>query len=275
MRLIAILSSLISALMLAACMHKGTNPADPYEPINREIYKFNMAVDATMLKPVARVYKAAIPAPVRAGVNNAYNNVAMLPTVANDLFQAEWRFAIKDSWRFLINSTFGIAGLFDVADQHFSLPPHYNDMGLTFAKWGDKKSPYIVIPLLGPSTIRDGMGMIFDYSIFTPYFYIRNDAVIWGLAGLRYVDLRSQMFETEAVFDQALDKYAFMRDAYLQHRNFRITGEQQEDGSLYIDEEDFGNYIDDDDTPPVKNTKPTNASIKNASHSPVSTRNPA
>ncbi|WED42286.1 VacJ family lipoprotein [Legionella cardiaca] len=250
MRLIVNLTTLISTLMLSACMTKGSNPADPYERLNRKVYNFNMAVDATLLKPTAKFYKVIVPPPVRSGINNAYNNVAMLPTVANDLLQAEWRYAIKDSWRFMINSTFGIAGIFDVADKHFGLPPHYNDMGLTFAKWGDKKSPYIVIPLLGPSTIRDGMGMVFDYTLLSPYAYINNDAIVWGLAGLRYVDLRSQMFESEALMGEALDKYAFMRDAYLQHRHFRITGEQQETGDLYVDEdghEDFGDYVDDDE----------------------------
>lgn len=269
MRLIAISATLISTLMLPACIHKGTNPADPYEPINREIHKFNMAFDATFLKPPAKLYKAVLPAPIRSGINNAYNNVAMIPTVANDLLQAEWRYAIKDTWRFGINSTFGIAGIFDVADPHFGLPPHYNDMGLTFAKWGDKKSPYIVIPLLGPSTIRDGMGMIFDYTVLSPYVYINNDAVIWGLAALRYVDLRSQMFETERLMDQALDKYAFLRDAYLQHRNFRITGEQEDTGALYVDGEEAGDYIEDEAVT-VTTSSSAKSNTKNASHSPVS-----
>ncbi|KTD08625.1 VacJ family lipoprotein [Legionella jamestowniensis] len=272
MRLIVTFATVIGSLMLSACITKGSNPVDPYESINRKIYNFNMAVDATVLKPTAKFYKVILPPPVRSGINNAFNNVAMIPTVANDLLQAEWRYAIKDTWRFMINSTFGIAGIFDVADKHFSLPPHYNDMGLTFAKWGDKKSPYIVVPLLGPATIRDGMGMVFDYTVLSPYAYIDHAGVIWGLAAVRYVDLRSQMFETEALMAQALDKYAFIRDAYLQHRNFRITGEQQETGSLYIDDEDndddIGNYIDDDPLP-AKNTEPTGTK-PNASHSPAS-----
>ncbi|KTD20202.1 lipoprotein VacJ-like protein [Legionella lansingensis] len=271
MRLIVPSTILASCFMLSACIHKGSNPVDPYEPFNRKIYNFNMAVDATMLKPPARLYKAMIPARVRKSINNAYNNVAMLPTVANDVLQADWRYAIKDSWRFVINSTFGVAGFFDIADSHFGLPPHYNDMGLTFAKWGDKKSPYIVLPLLGPSTIRDGMGLLFDYTVLSPYAYIDNAGVVWGLAVLRYVDLRSQMFETEALMDQALDKYAFIRDAYLQHRNFRITGEQ-ETGSLYIDDDDdaeMGVYIDDNPSSGEISELKTNH--KNAAHSPVST----
>ena len=190
-----------------------------------------------ILKPPARVYAAVIPAQVRAGINNMYDNVNMLPTVANDLLQAEGKLAVKDTWRFIINSTIGVAGIFDPAST-FKLPPHSNDLGLTFAKWGDKKSPYLVIPFLGPSTFRDGMGMMFDYAFFTPYPYIKSDAVFYGVLGLRYVDLRSQMLGTERLMADAIDKYAFMRDAYLQHRHFLMTGEQQqEESSLYVDEE--------------------------------------
>jgi len=237
-------SSIILPLMLTACVTKGSNPDDPFEPINRKIYKFNSAFDATFLKPPARFYRSVIPPVVRAGINNAYNNVNMIPTVANDLLQGELTYALKDTWRFAVNSTLGIAGIMDVANK-CSLPPHSNDLGLTFAKWGDKKSPYIVIPFLGPSTIRDGMGLLFNASILTPYFYIRNDTIIYSLLGLRYVDLRSQMLDTEKLMDNALDKYAFMRDAYFQHRNFLINGPEkpQNLGDMYVDEDAEDNGV--------------------------------
>ncbi len=248
MRLILKCAATASTLLLSACVTKGTNPADPYEPINREIHKFNMAFDATMLKPPAKFYKAVVPAPIRKGINNAYNNVDMIPTVANDLLQADFNQAIKDTGRFCINTTLGIAGIFDVAAK-FNMPPHYNDLGLTFAKWGDKHSPYLVIPFLGPSTYRDGMGMMFDYALFTPYPYIRSDKVLYPLLALRYLDLRTQMLETEQIIDESMDKYTFIRDAYLQRRNFLITGEQAEDsGSLYVDDEGAADYIDEEET---------------------------
>ena len=237
MRSIIKLATLAGTLILSACATKGTNPVDPYEPFNRKVYKFNTVFDKYILKPPARVYVAVLPAQVRAGINNVYDNVNMIPTVANDLLQAEFNLAIKDSWRFIINSTIGIAGIFDPAST-FKLPPHSNDLGLTFAKWGDKKSPYLVIPFLGPSTFRDGMGLMFNYALLTPYPYIQSDAVIYGVLGLRYVDLRSQMLDTERLMADAIDKYAFMRDAYLQHRQYLMTGEQQqESSSLYVDEE--------------------------------------
>lgn len=230
-------TAIAGSLLLSACIAKGTHPEDPYEPLNRKTHAFNMAFDAVLLRPAAKVYKAVLPAPIRAGVNNAYNNVNLLPTVANDLLQASWNDAIKDTWRFIINSSLGIGGILDVAST-FNLPPHSNDLGLTFAKWGDKKSPYLVIPLLGPSTFRDGMGMMFDYALFTPYPYIPSDYVLYGLLGLRYVDLRSQMLETDHLIHESFDQYAFIRDAYLQHRQYLITGSSPQDtGSLYVDEE--------------------------------------
>lgn len=249
MRLLAKISTIATAFMLSGCLHHGTNPVDPYESFNRKIYRFNTVFDRFALKPAAKFYKAVLPPRVRAGVNNVYNNIYMLPTAANDVLQGQWRYAIKDSWRFLINSTFGVGGIFDVADKAFSLPPHFNDLGLTFAKWGDKKSPFIMLPLLGPSTIRDGMSLPFDY-MFTPYPYIPSSAFIYGVAGLRYVDLRSQLLDTDPIMDQALDKYAFIRDAYLQHRNYLITGQQPESEAdpLYVDEGDVSDYVDEKPT---------------------------
>ncbi|TAL63053.1 MAG: VacJ family lipoprotein [Legionella sp.] len=234
MRLKLVYVGILSTLLLGGC-HKGTNPDDPFEPFNRKVHSFNMTVDSVILKPPAKLYKAIVPGPVRKSVNNFYTNLDMIPTVGNDILQAEGKWAIKDTWRFFINSTLGVAGLFDVASK-FGLPPHSNDLGLTFAKWGDKKSPYLVIPLLGPSTLRDGTGWLFQFALYSPYVYINNDNVIYGLLALRYIDLRSQMFDAERMMEEALDKYAFVRDAYLQHRNYLINGTEQDNGSLYVDD---------------------------------------
>lgn len=234
MRLIA-LFSIATTFTLTSCANQGTNPADPYESFNRKVHSFNMAADKAVLKPVAIIYKSLLPGFVRKGINNAFNNLDMAPSVANDLLQAEGKWAIKDTWRFFINSTLGVGGLFDVADK-MGLPAHYNDLGLTFAKWGDKKSPYLEIPLLGPSTIRDGMGMLFQFALWTPYVYINEDAVAYSLAGLRYIDLRTQLLDSERIMDEALDQYSFIRDAYLQHRNYQILGTSQDDGALYVED---------------------------------------
>lgn len=236
MRLNVIFCSLLSSLILTACAHhQGTNPIDPYEPLNRKVHQFNMTFDAIVLKPPAKIYKAVVPPLIKKGINNAYNNLDLLPTIANDLLQAEGHWAIKDSWRLFINSTLGIGGLLDVANT-FGLPPHANDLGLTFAKWGDKKSPYLVLPFLGPSTIRDTSGWLFQFCLYSPYVYIKNDTIVYSLLGLRYVDLRSQLLDTEPLLEQAIDQYTFIRDAYLQHRNYLITGSQQDAGALFVED---------------------------------------
>lgn len=227
--------SITTSLLLTSCAHKGINPVDPFEPFNRKVHRFNMALDTVVLKPAAIIYTSLVPYRLRKSVDNAYSNIDMIPTVANDLLQAEGKWAIKDTWRFFINSTLGIGGLLDVA-QTFGLPPHANDLGLTLAKWGDTKSPYLVIPFLGPSTLRDGTGMLFQFALYSPYVYLDNNAVMYSLLGLRYVDLRSQFLDSERLMDEALDKYAFLRDAYLQHRNYLITGTKPDDGSTFVEE---------------------------------------
>jgi len=232
------ISFTLTIFLLSGCMKHGPNPIDPYEPINRKIYQFNHNFDAVLLKPPARVYHAVVPSFIRAGINNVYDNINMIPTVANDVLQWEWTYALKDTWRLIINTTMGVGGIFDVANA-CSLPAHSNDLGLTFAKWGDKHSPFVVIPFLGPSTLRDAVGLMFNYALLTPYPYINNDAVIYGLIGLRYVDLRAQMLETDRLFAEAIDQYSFIRDAYLQHRNYFINGTQsmqQNPSNLYVDD---------------------------------------
>lgn len=249
MRFNKVVASVLGSALLTGCAVKGANPVDPYERFNRKVHQFNTVFDKILLKPAAKVYTFIVPYRIRQGVNNAYNNLDLIPTVGNDLLQAEGKWAIKDTWRFIINSSLGVGGVLDVA-QTFGLPPHSNDLGLTLAKWGDKKSPYIVIPFLGPSTIRDGSGWLFQFALYSPYAYIQNDALVYSLIGLRYVDLRAQFLESERLMDEALDKYAFIRDAYLQHRNYLIAGAEQDNGSLYIDdakaEQAAGaDYVDD------------------------------
>ena len=244
-----------SALCLQGCLTRGPNPIDPYESINREIFKFNLAFDATVLKPPAQLYDKIMPAPVRAGVNNFYTNINMIPTVVNDLLQADYPHALKDTWRFIANTTFGIGGIFDPAAT-FNLPPRSNDLGLTFAKWGDKNSPYVMIPFLGPSTIRDGMALMFDYTFFTPYPYIPSSSLIYGLLGFRYVDLRAQMLNNDQLINEAMDKYTFIREAYLQHRQYLISGTQensQDLGNDYVDD----NATDSHDALPLTSPKKT------------------
>ncbi|MGL5742710.1 MAG: MlaA family lipoprotein [Legionella sp.] len=235
MRFTSIAISFASSIVLTGCVCKGTNPADPFEHFNRRVYKFNNTFDSIFLKPPAKVYRKVVPAPVRKSVNNFYNNLDLIPTVGNDLLQDKGKWAIRDSWRFIINSSLGVGGLFDVA-KTFGLAPHSNDLGLTLAKWGDKNSPYLILPFLGPSTLRDGAGWLFQFALYSPYVYINDDAVVYSLLALRYVDLRSQLLDTDRIMDEALDRYSFMRDAYLQYRNHLIQDNQPGNSTFYVED---------------------------------------
>lgn len=226
MRYTKLTLAVLAGITLSSCTYHKTNPQDPFESFNRKAHRFNMALDKAILKPAAIAYVSLVPGRARVGVNNFYTNLDMIPTVANDLLQAQFKWAIKDTWRFIINSSLGIGGLLDVAKK-FSLPPHSNDLGLTLAKWGDVNSPYLVLPFLGPSTLRDASGWLFQFALYSPYVYLENDTLMYSLIGLRYVDLRSQYLESERLMDEALDKYTFLRDAYLQHRNYQISGVEQ------------------------------------------------
>jgi phospholipid-binding lipoprotein MlaA len=235
MRLRDILFPTLCALALTDCT-RGPNPDDPYESTNRKVYDFNKAFDATVVKQPAKLYRYVTPAPIRKGVNNVFAHVNLIPTIANDILQVEVKHTIRDSWRFVINSTFGVAGIFDIATQ-WSLPLHQNDFGITLYRLGYQKSAYWMMPLLGPSTIRDGVGYFVDYAA-TPYPYLRDPYLINGLGALRTLDIRTQFFETEQVMNEALDGYTFMRDAYLQNRHYAITGEKAAaDDNLYVAED--------------------------------------
>lgn len=250
-------------IIFSGCHHHCAHPDDPFESINREIYKFNMAFDATVLKPPAKLYYTYVPPAIRGGINNVFNNIAMLPTIGNDILQLQGQHAINDFARFYLNSTLGLAGIGDVAT-NLGIPAHRNDFGLTLASWGNLTSPYIMLPFLGPSTIRDGFGMVFDYTFLTPYPLIA-DQILYGILTTRYIDLRSQMMDGEHLLHDSLDPYIFMRDAYLQYRN-NLIGQHNhsapEDSSAEL-------YIPEDSSPltePIESGKSSPFPITTASY---------
>lgn len=199
----------------------GKDPQDPYEPINRKMFKLNMTVDKFAFRPVAKVYNAVTPNVVQARVTNFFNNVDLIPSVANDLLQFDIYHACMDTSRFVVNSTVGVAGMFDPASK-IQLPLHHNDVGLTFARWGWKNSSYVVLPLWGPSTIRDGLALPPNaYLGIWPYvdpFWISLAAF-----GLDRVNLRAALLPSDQLVENAFDPYIFVRDAYLQYRQNQIA----------------------------------------------------
>jgi phospholipid-binding lipoprotein MlaA len=194
---------------------------DDWETFNRAIFAFNDKVDFLFLKPAARIYNAILPDPISNGLHNMFTNLKGVIVTFNDLLQANFYQANSDAWRFLINSTVGMGGFFDVADQ-IGLPLNTNDFGLTLGKWGYENSIYVMLPLLGPSTFRDTIALPVDYYA-SIYPHLKNVWERTGLLGASLVDERAKLLQFDKLYEEvALDKYIFMRDAYFQHRRHAI-----------------------------------------------------
>jgi len=207
------------ALMLTGCASQANK--DPLEGINRGIYKFNDVTDKAIFKPVATGYKAVAPTPVRTGINNFFNNLGSITNVLNNLLQFKFANAFSEAGRFVINSTFGLAGFIDVAGMD-KVPSYKEDFGQTLGHWGVGSGAYLVLPFLGPSTVRDTTGLVFDSATTDPITYTHNIGQVKlhnQLRAVQFVDKRAEFLPGSDLLDEAsLDPYAFMRDAYLQRR---------------------------------------------------------
>lgn len=215
------LKAILLITILCGLSGCATTNKDPLEGINRGIYKFNDVTDRYALKPVAKAYKAVAPQPVRTGISNFFSNLGTLTTIVNDLLQLKFAQAFTDAGRFVINTTFGIAGFIDVASMD-KIEKHNEDFGQTLGHWGVGPGPYLVIPILGPSTVRDAGGLAFDTVTSDPITYLHNTGQIRAHNQVRLVQLldkRTQLLDaTDLVDNASIDPYAFMRDAYLQRR---------------------------------------------------------
>ncbi len=214
---ISILTLLMAFALLTGCASINSPKADPLEGLNRATFKVNETVDDYVLKPVAKGYQAVTPAFVRSGVSNAFSNIGDVGTSVNNLLQGKPSNAISDVGRFLVNSTIGVLGLFDVATS-MGMEKHDEDFGQTLGRWGLDSGPYLVLPLLGPSTVRDAASKIADsytgYSRYIQHVPTRNSTQALGI-----INLRADLLNTTSTLDEAsLDKYQFLRDAYLQRR---------------------------------------------------------
>lgn len=218
-----VLISLAVASSLVGCA--STANKDPFESINRGVYKFNDVADRAVIKPVATAYKTVTPSPIRKGVSNFFSNIGMLTTIANDLLQLKFAHAFTDAGRFVINSTFGIAGLIDVASMD-NIEKRNEDFGQTLGHWGVDTGAYLVLPFLGPSTVRDATGLLFDTVNTDPITYTHNIGQIRlhnQLRTAQLIDKRTQLLDATDIVDNAsIDPYAFLRDAYLQRRASQV-----------------------------------------------------
>jgi phospholipid-binding lipoprotein MlaA len=220
----------ITGLLLLVCQLLGCttqNRDDPLENLNRGTYRVNKILDRVVIKPLAHAYDGLLPKFIRIPIGNFFQNLSEVPNVANDLFQGEFSLARHDTARFILNTSWGLGGLLDVAATG-GLERHRQDFGITMARWGYKESAYFVIPIFGPSTIRDTVGRITTYymsiSAYIPDVKLRN-----GLFVLNVVDTRAALLKAEPAIDEAVDEYVFIRNAYFQHRRYQFK--QSEDNS--------------------------------------------
>ncbi|MEK9771655.1 MAG: VacJ family lipoprotein [Nitrosomonadales bacterium] len=208
---------------------------DPLEGMNRSIYKFNTGFDNVIMKPVSKGYKAVAPTFVVKGINNFFNNLRDVITVINDLLQFKLKHAANDGTRVLMNTTVGILGFVDVHSMSGG-ERRKEDFGQTLGYWGWNNSAYLVIPFLGPSTLRDGVGLLTDTLYFDPISYINDPRTRNQVRLAQFIDARTELLNATDILDQAsLDPYAFQRDAFLQYRD-GLVNDNPNQNSLHEDE---------------------------------------
>ena len=221
-------------LTLATSGCATTGPADsrdPFEGFNRGVYSFNEAVDTVVIDPLTGIYRLITPDFVDKGITNFFSNLGEISVIANDLLQFKLGQAVEDSARFVVNSTMGLLGFFDVASK-MNLPKNKEDFGQTLATWGMGPGPYLVVPLFGPTTLRDATRFPVDGLLLNPVTYLESDSLRGGLFGLNFIDIKSDLLtSTDLVDEAAIDEYEFVKNAYFQQREVLIR-----DGETDVEE---------------------------------------
>jgi phospholipid-binding lipoprotein MlaA len=207
-----------AAVALSGCASfRAASEGDPLEPVNRGIFSFNNTFDHYLFKPIAKGYDAVVPSPVKTGVSNVFQNMSDVQSIVSSGLQFKGAKMGDDMGRVLINSTIGLGGIFDLATP-MGIERGNEDFGQTLGYWGIGAGPYLVLPFLGPASVRDGVGRVVD-SQLDPLGYVSSVPVRNSLTGLRVVDARVALFPVEGLANQAaLDRYTFYRSAYLQRR---------------------------------------------------------
>ena len=199
------------------------SPNDPWEPFNRSVFEFNEGLDAYFLKPVVAGYRFVLPEFVREGIYNFFSNYNDIYTALNNLLQGKPADAFNDLMRVVVNTTFGLGGFIDMATPG-GLEKHKEDWGQTFGVWGIPSGPYVVLPFFGPSSVRDTFGTVADLETDYLFKYIPDVGLRNSITGLRVVNARNTYYEAGDLLDgAAIDKYSFMRDAYIQRRQYQIN----------------------------------------------------
>jgi phospholipid-binding lipoprotein MlaA len=231
------LALLIAGLALTGCatLPSGkTDPRDPWERFNRSTFQFNEVLDRTIARPVAKTYVKVTPRAFRTGLSNFFNNLDTVPTVINDTLQGKFRQAGHDSARFLLNSTLGLGGLFDPASSA-GLDANDEDLGQTLGKWGVGAGPYLVLPILGPSSGRDAFARAAD-TYLEPVWYLEDDSTRYLIRLVDLLDQRASLLELDAQLERSYDRYAFIRNAWIQRREYQVKDGDIDDQSLELEE---------------------------------------
>lgn len=228
--------AVVAAATLTGCA--GPNPRDPYEGFNRSMFKFNDAIDQAALKPAATAYKSVLPSFVQTGVNNFFGNLSDVWTAANGFMQGRGEQGMTDVMRVALNSTFGLLGVLDIASEA-GLSKHNEDFGQTLGYWGVQSGPYLMLPLLGPSTVRDTVALPLDIKA-DPWGYKEPVNVRTIGTVTRVIDKRATLLDASNLMEEAaLDRYEFVRDSYLQARQSKVfNGESGPRGGTDSDKKD-------------------------------------
>jgi phospholipid-binding lipoprotein MlaA len=248
-----VLCLLLAILALAGCATNSTatreegeptgteSAADPWEQMNRRIFRFNRDVDRATLKPVAIGYEKVIPSFVRSGIRNFYTNLRGPRNILNNFLQGKGTSGFSETGRFVVNSTIGILGLVDVASG-LGLEKHQEDFGQTLAVWGVPDGPYVMVPFAGPQTLRDAFAFPMDVLVdpLLYWLYDENAPVRYGLYALRAINFRAGFLSAEALLDQSFDPYVRLREAYLQNRRYDVY-----DGDPPVDDDFYDDIYDD------------------------------
>ena len=244
---------LLAALALGGCTtlppQATPDSRDPLERLNRSTYAFNDGLDRAIVKPLARGYRKATPQFLQTGVSNFFSNAEYPVTLANNLLQGKITAAASDTARFTLNTTFGLGGLFDPATA-WGLDRNDEDFGQTLGSWGVPPGPYIVVPFLGPYTLRDGIGSFAD-DFVEPRAYLEDDSTRWTLWAADKFDRRVRLLDADALLERTGDPYAFVRSAYLQRREYLVRDGDVplEDDAMLEDLEDIEDPVDPEDPP--------------------------
>jgi phospholipid-binding lipoprotein MlaA len=224
----------LAALSGCAALPHNTqrDPRDPFERGNRAIFRFNDSLDRAVARPAARAYVRVVPRPIRTGLDNAVQNASYPRVIVSQLLQGKLAETGRDTGRLLVNTIMGLGGLFDVATD-IGLDRHDEDFGQALGKWGIPAGPYLMLPVLGPSSVRDAFGEIPD-QLTNATHYINDSTTRYSVTAFRLLDDRANLLEGDALLNRAADRYVFVRSAWLQHREYKVR-----DGDVGASPQDF------------------------------------